>query len=326
MISDFKGLDREFDILMSMVDASGGAPMSISLAQSAGNPQGWRRILAKIDEANVAGRQIKAQVAPRAIGVLLGLTVTNNPFSDHATYRTVSELPLDQRLRQMSTVGFREALLAERTDDGFLHRFQKIWALGSEWDYEPAPDQSVAALATKADISPAAMAYDLMLENEGTGLLYYPFANYAEDTLDCCREMILAPNTVMGLGDGGAHVGAISDASFITYLLTHWGRDRKRGELIDLPTLIKAQTSDTARAVGFDDRGLIKPGLKGDLNIIDFDNLRSGLPHVVNDLPSGAPRLEQRASGYIATILNGAVTYREGVATGDLPGRLVRRK
>lgn len=326
MISDFKGLDREFDILMSMVDASGGAPMSISLAQSAGNPQGWRRILAKIDEANVAGRQVKAQVAPRAIGVLLGLTVTNNPFSDHATYRAVSELPLEQRLKQMRMPDFRETLLAERTDEGFLNRFHKIWALGSEWDYEPAPDQSIATLATKAGISPAAMAYDLMLENEGTGLLYYPFANYAEDTLDCCREMILAPNTVMGLGDGGAHVGAISDASFITYLLTHWGRDRKRGELIDLPTLIRAQTSDTARAVGFHDRGLIKPGLKGDLNIIDFDNLRSGLPHVLNDLPSGAPRLEQRATGYVATILNGAVTYREGIATGDLPGRLVRRK
>lgn len=325
MISDFKGLDREFDILMSMVDASHGAPMSISLAQSAGNPQGWRRILAKIDEANLAGRQIKAQVAPRAIGVLLGFTVTNNPFSDHATYQTVSQLPLAQRLEQMRTPDFRQKLLAERIDDGFLNRFRKIWALGSEWDYEPAPDQSIAALATKAGTSPAAMALDLMLADDGAGLLYYPFANYAEDTLDCCREMILSPNTVMGLGDGGAHVGAICDASFITYLLTHWGRDRKRGELIDLPTLVKAQTHDTAMAVGFNDRGLVKPGLKGDLNVIDFENLHSGLPHVVNDLPSGAPRLEQSANGYVATILNGSVTYRAGVATGDLPGRLVRR-
>jgi len=326
MISDFKGLDHEFEILMSMVDASGGAPMSISLAQGANNPDGWRKILGKIDEANAMGRKVKAQIAPRAIGVLLGLTVTRNPFSDHATYRSIADLPLAERLALMKESGFIEKLLAERTDDGFMARFTKIWALQADWDYEPSPEQSIASLAVKQGISPAAMAYDFMLENAGTALLYYPFANYAENTLDCCREMILAPNTVMGLGDGGAHVGAICDASFVTYLLTHWGRDRTRGELIDLPTLVKAQTWDTAQAVGFNDRGLLKAGLKGDLNIIDFDNLQAGLPHVVNDLPSGAPRLEQSAKGYVATVVNGTVTYRDGVASGELPGRLLRRQ
>ena len=168
------------------------------------------------------------------------------------------------------------------------------------------------------------MTYELLLENDGKAMLYSPFANYAEGNLDCCRDMLLSEHTVPGLGDGGAHVGIISDASFVTTLLTHWGRDRTRGERIPLETLVRRQSHDTARAVGLTDRGLLVPGMKADINLIDFDNLRVRAPEMVYDLPTGGARLDQRADGYLATIVSGAVTYRNGEATDALPGRLIR--
>ncbi len=169
-----------------------------------------------------------------------------------------------------------------------------------------------------------AHVYDRLLENDGLAILYTPFANYAENNLDCCREMILHQNTVMGLGDGGAHVGTICDASFITTLLAHWGRDRTRGERIDLPTLIRRQTHDTARAVELTDRGTLEAGMRADVNVIDFDNLRVRAPEIVHDLPAGGARLQQKADGYLATVVAGEVTYRNGEATDALPGRLIR--
>ena len=164
-----------------------------------------------------------------------------------------------------------------------------------------------------------------MLGNDGKNILYTPFANYAEQNLDCCRDMILHENTVMGLGDGGAHVGTICDASFITSLLTHWGRDRVRGEQIDLPTLVKSQTRDTALAVDLSDRGTIQLGKRADLNVIDFDNLNVSIPEIVHDLPAGGARLQQKSEGYLATICRGSITYRFGNETEHLPGRLIRK-
>lgn len=323
MISDFKGLDLEFEILMSMVDSS-GVPMSISLAQGANNPDGWRKILGKIAEANKQGRRVKAQVAPRAIGILFGLTASNTPFSGCDTYRAISRLPLPEKVARLQNPETRAALLNEASEKVRVD-YRKLWVIDDNWDYEPDPSASVAALASAAGKTPEEYALDSMLNNGGKQLLYSPFANYANDNLDCCREMILDEHTIMGLGDGGAHVGVICDASFITYLVSHWGRDRKRGELIDLPILIKAQTADTAAAVGLSDRGLIQPGLRADLNVIDFDRLRLQQPEMVNDLPSGAARLEQRAEGYLATVVAGEITYQGGESTGALPGRLIRR-
>src|SRR4029434_5183217 len=173
--------------------------------------------------------------------------------------------------------------------------------------------------------APLDLAYDLLLENGGRQLLFTPFANYAEFNLDCCREMIMSDDCVMGLGDGGAHVGTICDASYTTYLLSHWGRDRSRGEKIPLEILVKSQAHDTARAVALNDRGIVAPGMKGDLNVIDFAKLRVRTPQIVHDLPAGGARLEQRADGYLATIVNGEVTYQNGEATGALPGRLIRQ-
>lgn len=326
MISDFKDLDDEFKILMEMARQS-GSPMTISLAQGL-SPNGWKQLLGKIDEANSNGLKVKGQVAPRGIGILLGLNATLNPFMMHSAYREIANCPLAERVSKLREPDFRARLLAETPEQTRLARlfsdFGKIWVLGDPPDYEPAPEDSLQARAQREGRTPEELALDAMLMDEGRQLLYTPFANYAEFNLDCCREMILADNTVMGLGDGGAHVGTICDASFITYLLTHWGRDRTRGERIDLPTLVKAQTRDTAETVGLLDRGVVAPGKKADINIIDFDKLRIHAPRIVNDLPAGGARLEQTTEGYIATIVSGEVTYRDGQATDALPGRLVR--
>ncbi len=325
MISDFKDLDPEFDMLMAMVEAS-QAPMSISLAQGL-NPQGWKKLLGKIDRARASGLVVKGQVAPRAVGILLGLTTTMNPFSAYPAYREISHLPLPERVARMRSPGFKEELLSQRAGQRgtfILNDWHRMWSLDEAWDYEPLPGLSIEARAQRLGESPESLVFDLLLDQAGKQLLYTPFVNYAEYNLDCCREMILADNTVMGLGDGGAHVGTICDASFITYLLIHWGRDRKRGELIDLPTLVKAQTRDTAMAVGLSDRGLLIPGKKADINLIDFDNLKIELPQVVRDLPGGGARLEQKTTGLLATIVAGQVTYQQGEATEDLPGRLLR--
>ena len=329
MISDFEDLDTEFELLKSMV-GSAGRPMSISLAQGISD-HGWRKILNKIEHANDAGYKMRGQVAPRPIGILLGLTTTLSPFTTRPSFTEVAHLPLDERVLAMADPGRKARILAEPTGKGFGTMFRlmdegrKIWLMTDPPNYEPNPEDSLNAQAIARGLDPWSYIYDVLLENNGRSLLYTPFANYAQNNLDCCRDMILHKDTVMGLGDGGAHVGTICDASFITSLITHWGRDRVRGEKIDLPTLIKCQSRDTARAVDLTDRGTLEPGMKADLNIIDFENLSVRLPEIVNDLPAGGARLQQRADGYLMTIVNGEPTYIEGEETDSLPGRLVRK-
>ena len=329
MISDFEDLDTEFELLKSMV-GSAGRPMSISLAQGISD-HGWRKILNKIEYANDAGYEMRGQVAPRPIGILLGLTTTLSPFTTRPSFTEVAHLPLDERVSAMADPGRKARILAEPTGKGFGTMFRlmdegrKIWLMTDPPNYEPNPEDSLNAQAIARGLDPWSYIYDVLLKNNGRSLLYTPFANYAQNNLDCCRDMILHKDTVMGLGDGGAHVGTICDASFITSLITHWGRDRVRGEKIDLPTLIKCQSRDTARAVDLTDRGTLEPGMKADVNIIDFENLSVRLPEIVNDLPAGGARLQQRADGYLMTIVNGEPTYIEGEETDSLPGRLVRK-
>ena len=329
MISDFEDLDTEFELLKSMV-GSAGRPMSISLAQGISD-HGWRKILNKIEHANDAGYKMRGQVAPRPIGILLGLTTTLSPFTTRPSFTEVAHLPLDERVLAMADPGRKARILAEPTGKGFGTMFRlmdegrKIWLMTDPPNYEPNPEDSLNAQAVARGLDPWSYIYDILLQNNGRSLLYTPFANYAQNNLDCCRDMILHKDTVMGLGDGGAHVGTICDASFITSLITHWGRDRVRGEKIDLPTLIKCQSRDTARAVDLTDRGTLEPGMKADVNIIDFENLSVRLPEIVNDLPAGGARLQQRADGYLMTIVNGEPTYIEGEETDSLPGRLVRK-
>jgi N-acyl-D-aspartate/D-glutamate deacylase len=328
MISDFDDLDHEFSMLRGMVEIS-GRPMSISLAQGL-SPHGWRKVLGCIESATASGLVMRGQVAPRPIGILLGLTTTLNPFITRPSYMEVARLPIEERVVALADPARRARILAEQPTAGFQRLFKlmngghKLWVLGDPPDYEPAPETSVAARAEAAGRDPWDVAYDLMLDGGGKTIFYTPFANYADNNLDCCRDMLLHKDTVPGLGDGGAHVGTICDASFVTTLLTHWGRDRTRGERIDLPTLVKRQTHDTARAVDLHDRGVLAPGMKADVNVIDFANLRNRAPEIVHDLPAGGARLEQKAEGILATLVSGEVTYEKGVPTDALPGRLIR--
>ena len=329
MISDFDDLDLEFDLLKSMVKKS-GRPMSISLAQGI-SPHGWRKMLDRIESANRDGFVMRGQVAPRAIGILLGLTTTLSPFSSRPSFSELAKMSVEEKLTALKDPDRKKRILQESPGRGFERLFKmmgegrNLWLMSDPPDYEPSPEASLHAVATKEGKDVWSYIYDCMLGNDGRNILYTPFANYAEQNLDCCRDMILHENTVMGLGDGGAHVGTICDASFITSLLTHWGRDRVRGEQIDLPTLVKSQTRDTALAVDLSDRGTLELGKRADLNVIDFENLNVSVPEIVHDLPAGGARLQQKSEGYLATICHGSVTYRFGHETEHLPGRLIRK-
>ncbi len=330
LISDFDAPDplTEFAMLRRLVERS-GRPLSLSLAQAGSSSDGWRGLLRLIEQASKDGLAIRGQVAPRPIGLLLGLQGTINPFIAHETFAEIKDKSLADKVRIMRDPSFRARMLAE-TEAKQTHplarrvmAFDKIFPLGDPPNYEPPKETSLAAMAARGNREAQDIAYDMLLEDEGRAFLFSPFANYTDFNLDCCHDMIAHPNTVQGLGDGGAHVGIISDASFATYLLTHWGRDRAKGKF-DLGYLVKRQTADTARAVRLMDRGVIATGKKGDLNIIDFDKLQVQAPKMAFDLPAGGKRLLQGANGYDATIVSGQVAYRNGEATGALPGKLVR--
>jgi N-acyl-D-aspartate/D-glutamate deacylase len=330
LISDFDNPDpvTEFAMLRGLVEAS-GRPLSLSLAQAGRSADGWKALLAMIEQASRDGLPMRGQVAPRPIGLLLGLQGTLNPFIAHEAFAAIRHKPLAQKLAAMRDPAFRARVLAE-TDIAQRHplarrvmAFDQIYPLGDPPNYEPPRESAIAVQAAAKGIDPAVLAYDMLLEDEGRAFLFSPFANYTNYNLDCCGEMIAHPDTVMGLGDGGAHVGIISDGSYPTYLLTHWGRDRSHGRF-DIPYLVKRQTADTARAVGLMDRGVIAPGMKADLNVIDFARLRVQSPRMAFDLPAGGKRLLQGADGYVATIVSGEIVYRDGEATGALPGKLVR--
>ncbi len=332
-ISDFvhPSLEDEFAMLRRLVVQS-GRPLSYSLAQRHNAPDLWRQLLALTSEANAQGQQITAQVAPRPIGVLLGLQGSRNPFSGCASHRDIAHLGLDQRLALMRQPALRARMLAElqqrdsRVRDPLVPRFtefHRMYAFGDPPDYEPPPEMAITAIAQRRGQTAAECAYDMLLEDNGRAFLFAPFANYAAGHLDACHDMLDHPHTVPGLGDGGAHVSVISDGSFPTYLLSHWGRDRAHGRF-DLGWLVKRQTADTARTVGLLDRGRVAPGYKADLNVIDMARLRVLAPVMADDLPAGGRRLLQQAAGYDATIVSGVPIYRHGEATGALPGRLVR--
>jgi N-acyl-D-aspartate/D-glutamate deacylase len=328
VVSDFKDARAEMGMLRRIVERS-GRPLSISLVQHDRRPDGFRVLLAAIADASRAGLPMKAQVCGRAVGIVMGLRASLHPFLGNPVYRELAELPLVERCARLRDPQLRARLLeAEREVSGFtaavLQNWSKMFALAETPDYEPSAEQSIAARAAMCGISPAEAALSAMLERDGTGLLYVPFLNYAEGSLDAALEMMRHPDTVLGLGDGGAHVGMICDGSFPTHMLTHWTRDRRRGERLPLAWVIKAQSADTARAVGLHDRGVLAPGYRADLNLIDHARLRLLAPEVSSDLPAGGKRLLQRAEGYLATIVRGEVVYERGEPTGALPGQLIR--
>jgi N-acyl-D-aspartate/D-glutamate deacylase len=333
VVTDFKDRTAEFDMFRRMMSES-GRPLSVSLVQSDTSPDFYRWVLKAIDQANADGMEMRGQVCGRPVGLLFGLELTNNPFSAHGAWKEIAKLPLAQKVAKLKEPAFREKLLGQRPegDDRFarlyLNNFEKMFPLGDPPDYEPRPEDSIAAKAQAGGVSAAAFALDHMVGNggrqDGRGLFYFPVLNYAGYSLDPSFEMMNHANTVLGLGDGGAHVGTICDGSFPTSMLAYWTRDRVRGPKLKLPWVVRAHARETARAVGLNDRGLLKPGYKADVNVIDYDRLRLHPPEVAHDLPAGGRRLLQRAEGYAATVVSGVVTYRDGAPTGKLPGKLVR--
>ena len=320
--------EDEIDLLARLTRLS-GRPASFSMAQSNENPEAWRGAMQRLREANANGPPIRAQVFPRPIGVVLGFDLSVNPFSLCPSYQPLAKLPFAERVAALRHPQMRARLLMEEPGDALIplarmgRRFEFMWPLGDPPNYEPSPEDSVASQARRRGIEPAELAYDLLLENDGHGLLLAALANYGSGSLDPIHSLITDPNSVLGLGDGGAHYGMICDSSYPTFVLQHWARDRK-GERLSIEQAIKALTADPARTVGLLDRGVLAPGRKADLNVIDHDRIRLSKPKVLYDLPAGGRRVTQDAQGYEALIVSGQVVNREGEPTGALPGRLVR--
>ncbi len=345
-VSDFDCLftndnfHAEFDLIEAMAAHADGHPLSISLMQRDQSPEQWRWITERAERANAKGISIRLQVAPRPIGVLLGLEATFHPFIGYPSYKAISQLPRSERVARMRDGEFRRTLLAEKTDrvagdgssipplaDHLLAQVEMIakrmYRLGENPNYEPDPRTCLAADAAASGRTALEVIYDALLEDDGRALLYFPLYNFTGVNLEVVREMLEHPLALCGLSDGGAHVGTICDASFPTYLLMHWGRDRPTGRM-PIERLVKMQAFDTARYVGFTDRGAVLPGQRADLNVIDLEALRLDQPKLVADLPGGGRRLMQGAKGYRATIVAGQLVVDDGRVTDARPGRLVR--
>ena len=329
VVSDFLGGKDEYLMLEKMVIES-KRPLSITVAQTDAASYEWKELLSWIENSGKNGLPIRAQVSGRPIGLVLGLSVTLNPFSGHPSFKEISNLSLNEKLKIMKNSDFKKRIFNEKpnTDDGLmlsiLRNYENIYILDNPPDYEPDIEESLGYQAKLKGLNVIELLYETLLKNKGEQLLYFPIGNYMDGSLDASKRMIESDYSLLALGDGGAHCSTICDASFPTHMLTFWGRDRKRGPKIELPWIIKSYTYDNANAMGLTDRGLIKEGMLADINIIDFDNLQLYAPELVSDLPAGGKRLIQNVDGYDATIKSGVITYNKGVATKKLPGRLIR--
>ena len=336
-----QGLEFEAEVFLGEVDLLSrialrtGLPVTFAMLQNERNPDSWREALKRVDATNAAGGNMRPQIAARPFGMMIGWA-NNNPFTKRPTVvDLVGRLDGDALRTELRKPEIKATVLSE-TDlpsdpsiqfDGlgpFLQlMLDKIYAMGDTPNYEPSADHTVAALAAAAGVDPLDMAYDLLNEADGNAFLMLPFFNYVGGTQDAIYEMLRHPATVSGLSDGGAHCRMICDASIPTYVLSHWARDRE-GDKLSLEDAVKCQTSDTAEVMGFHDRGTIQLGKRADLNVIDMASLDLEYPRAVDDLPAGGRRLMQAAHGYVATIVNGEITRRNGIDTGARPGRLVR--
>jgi N-acyl-D-aspartate/D-glutamate deacylase len=307
-------------------------PVSFLLFENDPTATPWRRLLELTDAAVAAGAPVVPQVANRPFGMLVGHQTRANPFAERPTYQTIASLPLPERVTRLRDADIRARILAERPSHrsggiGALFgrsTMQRLFPLGDPPDYEPPPERSVAAISVREGRDAEAVLYDLMLGAEGRALLLFPLLNYDGGNLDPVYEMLRHPHTVLGLGDGGAHCGIVCDATMTTFMLTHWVRDRRRGPRLPLELAVRRLTADNAALFGLRDRGLLRPGLKADINVIDFDRLRLHPPEMAFDLPAGGRRVLQRGDGYIATIVAGQVVMRDGAPTAARPGRVVR--
>lgn len=325
MAGDYEGaLKAVFDVAAEV-----GLPVTFTLAIGNAGPPIHLDALRMVEKANADGGDVTGQIFPRPIGLVLGLDLSGNPFVMYPSYREIADLPLAERVAEMRKPEVRERILTDTpAADGHPLMFAAqawdyMYPLGDPPNYEPAAEDSIGARARARNVSPLEEAYDRLLDDDGHAMLLVTLANFRDHSLDTVAELIQRDDVVLGLGDGGAHYGMICDASFPTYMLTHWVRDRPAGRL-PLPRVIKELTSVPARIAGMADRGQLTAGYKADVNIIDAAAMRLHRPTVQADLPAGGRRLDQRADGYVATIVSGEIIAQNGVPTEARPGRLVR--
>ncbi len=330
---DMSAPEKEID-WMARLSGEIGRPVSFALVQHDIAPDHWSTLLDLCDDAAQRhGASLRPQVAARPNTLLIGHP-TFSPFTFRPSYMELLSLDFDERIARLRDADVRARILSEESTypvpqlkvvvDMIANGLDKIFRLGDPPDYEPPPEQSVLRQAEAQGTDPYALLYDWMLEMDGKQLLMLTLLNYSDLNLEPVRAMLEHPRTAFGLGDGGAHCGAICDASMPTSLLSHWARDRTRGPKLPLEFVVAKMTRDTADLYGLHDRGVLQPGKKGDVNVIDFERLGLEIPELAHDLPAGAGRLIQRAHGYVATVVSGEVTFRNGEHTGALPGRLVR--
>jgi N-acyl-D-aspartate/D-glutamate deacylase len=324
VVSDWPDFDHEAGTFLEMMRVS-GRPLSVSLASARGYAH--RDVLDLLTAANEEGLRMRAQVPARGIGVLIGLQATVNPLMGSPTFRSIDAPSLAERVAVLRDPELRARVIADVRDiptGRTMDMLEHVFELGDPPNYEPTPADSIAARANRDGVDALEMLYDLMLGDNGEALLYWPILNYANGNLDAAAELMAHPHTVPGLSDGGAHVGTICDASFPTTLLSYWGRDRSHGVRFEPEWLVQQQCRATAETVGLLDRGIVAPGYKADLNVIDFEHLGMHAPRLVFDLPAGGKRLLQQSTGYLHTFVNGVEVCRNGESTGATPGRLVR--
>lgn len=320
-------IDQEFGLLTRLAKRS-GRPMTLTLLQKSTFPEQWRDQLARIAAANAEGLKITGQIRGRPTSTLLGFELSQNPFLGCASWRDLAPLDIDARVAILRDPDFRARLITEPggtlAQTNRLRDWDRIFPFGDPPQYEPDLKTSVGAEARRRGIDPAELAYDLMMEKDGRGILYHPTTNYADGDLAPVHEMLAHPNTLIGLGDGGAHVGIMCDATDMAHTLTYWTRDRTRGPKHPIEEMVRRLTSANAEAIGLEDRGRIAPGMRADINVVNYGALQLQTPEVLYDLPEGGKRILQRTKGFDATMVAGVPVWRHGEATGALPGRLLR--
>ena len=345
MLRDGETFESEFDLMEAFFRAGGGRPGSMSLMERDFAPDDWKNIIRRTEAMNADGLDISLQVAPRAIGSFSGLNCTFHPLMAFPSYLAIREEPLSERVKVMRDPKFKAKMLSETPVqlagpgspvppmiDMMIGMFEqlseKMFKLdfNGKVDYEQTSETSIAGLARKAGVSPWEMAYDLMLADNGRAMIYYPVYNYTNMNYDNVLTMMKHPKALPGLSDGGAHVGTICDASFPTYLLSHWSRDRMDSgkDGIPLSRAVQMLSADGADYLGLTDRGRIEVGARADINVIDYKSLDLGVPKMVQDLPAGGQRLLQPVSGYVATFVAGQRVIANDKITQARPGRLVR--
>ena len=334
------GMNSDFDIeeteleWLTRLGLETGRPVWFLLTDRPTDTERWQRLMQGVRAARARGAQVTAQVPGRPVGVLLGADTALNPFSIRPSYQRLLGLPIAERMARLRDPAVRAEILADRPAEELVQRlsqfrqhivrrWHRMFRLGDPPNYEPPASESIAAIAEREGRTPDEVAYDYMAADPAN-LIFFPVTGYNEDNLEITRSMLTDEVTMLGLSDGGAHCSSILDAGMPTFMLTHWVRDRTRGPRLPLEFVVKRQTSEPARFFGMTDRGVLAPGKKADVNVIDHAALRVRKPEVVYDLPAGGRRLVQKVDGYKATFVSGVPVFEDGAHTGALPGKLVR--